>query len=91
MLKRAEILAVGTVQGVGFRAFVVQEATRLGLVGWTKNLTNGDVFTIAEGNENDLATLYTALQTGSRYAHVERHHIMWSNATGEFTSFTVQW
>jgi acylphosphatase len=90
MLKRAEILAVGKVQGVGFRAFVVQEATRLGLVGWTKNLTSGDVLTVAEGNENDLAALYKALQTGPRFAHVERHHLTWSNATGEFSSFTVR-
>lgn len=91
MLKRAEILVSGKVQGVGFRAFVVREAERFGICGWTKNLANGDVQTIAEAEEDVLMELYSALQAGPRFAHVERHHITWSEATGEFTRFEVRW
>lgn len=91
MLKCAEILVSGRVQGVGFRAFVVQEAGRLRLTGWTKNLANGDVQTVAEGSMDALSEFYTSLQRGPMFAEVMRHRITWSEARGEFARFDVRW
>jgi hydrogenase maturation protein HypF len=58
---RLHILVRGAVQGVGFRPFVFQEATRLGLTGWVCNSTEG-VLIEAEGERNGINTLVEALR-----------------------------
>ncbi|CUT02300.1 Acylphosphatase, partial [Candidatus Kryptonium thompsonii] len=45
----AHIIVKGLVQGVGFRWFVQKHANHLGLKGWTRNLSNGDVEIEVEG------------------------------------------
>ncbi len=44
----------GRVQGVGFRYFVFRKAVSLGIKGYVKNLSNGDVEVIAEGSKNNM-------------------------------------
>ena len=61
----------GRVQGVGFRWFVARQAAELSLTGWVKNLPNGQVEVVAEGESASLARLGEALRTGPRMAHVE--------------------
>lgn len=48
--KRVHIIVSGLVQGVGFRMFVVREASARSLSGWTRNLPDGTVEIEAEGN-----------------------------------------
>jgi acylphosphatase len=48
---RAEIIAEGFVQGVGFRYFVYRHAQQLGLNGFTRNLFTGEVETVVEGEK----------------------------------------
>src|SRR5437660_11118328 len=54
-----ELYAVvaGYVQGVGFRYFVVEKAQRLGLHGYVRNQTNGDVEVVAQGTRPALENL----------------------------------
>ncbi len=87
---RIEIHVSGRVQGVGYRAFVLQEASRLLLTGWTKNLPNGDVQTIAEGSKQALEELLERLREGPRYAEVMHHRVVFLEATGEFSAFSVR-
>ncbi len=54
----------GWVQGVGFRYFVLDRATALGLVGWVANEPDGSVRCVAEGPRTDLETLLAALTEG---------------------------
>jgi len=61
----------GRVQGVGFRFFVVREAERLGLCGYTCNLPDGSVEVVATGSEDRLAALEERLRQGPRGARVE--------------------
>jgi acylphosphatase len=58
------------VQGVGFRYFVVETATRLGVEGYTRNLDDGSVAVYASGSESQLSDLAAALWKGPRYADV---------------------
>ncbi len=67
---RHRYLVRGRVQGVGFRWFVVQEGERLGLVGVVRNLRDGSVEVLAEGNMEALAELERALREGPRGAIV---------------------
>ncbi|MCE5198645.1 MAG: acylphosphatase [Armatimonadota bacterium] len=87
MQKRLHAVVQGRVQGVGFRYFVMETAREFQLVGIVRNLRNGDVEVIAEGEEGALEALLVALKNGPRMARVDNVHTAWSPSTGEFTSF----
>lgn len=80
----------GRVQGVGFRAFVQNNASRLGLTGWVRNRRNGNVEVIAEGERETLGKLLNALHRGPASAHVTDVNSEWLSASGEFTTFTIK-
>jgi len=88
--RRLEVTLRGRVQGVGFRMFVVDRARQLGLRGWVANEAGGTVRTVAEGPEDHLSSLLTALRDGPRGARVEGVTETWSDSTGEFGSFTIR-
>ena len=70
-LKRLEAHIYGFVQGVGFRYFVQRNALKLKLSGYAKNMPDGSVEVIAEGEENILLKLVEALRKGNTYSEVE--------------------
>ncbi|MCE5313601.1 MAG: acylphosphatase [Armatimonadota bacterium] len=86
--KRLHAVVQGRVQGVGFRYFVLERAGELQLVGVVRNLRNGDVEVIAEGEEGPLEALLVALHNGPRMSHVENVHVAWTTPTGEFVRFS---
>ncbi|MGH7607098.1 MAG: acylphosphatase, partial [Gemmatimonadales bacterium] len=61
----------GMVQGVGFRWFVSREAERLHLGGFVRNLPDGTVEVVSQGDEKALEVLDQALRRGPRAARVE--------------------
>jgi acylphosphatase len=61
----------GRVQGVGFRMFVLREAHKLGISGFTRNLYDGRVEVLAHGTPAQLAELRVALQRGARFSRVD--------------------
>ena len=60
----------GSVQGVGFRWFVLQQARRLGLGGFARNCEDGTVEVVASGEDAALTRLERALRTGPDLATV---------------------
>lgn len=62
----------GRVQGVFFRAATCQQAARLGLKGWVRNLRDGRVEVLACGEEPALEALQQWLRNGPEMARVER-------------------
>lgn len=62
--------ASGRVQGVGYRAFVLDHARILGLAGWVRNAPDGTVQGQAEGKAEVLEALRVALRGGPPWAHV---------------------
>lgn len=80
----------GRVQGVGFRAFVVENATALGVSGWARNRWDGSVEVLAEGDRETLEKLLVALRRGPRISNVTKIDQEWGEASGEFTSFHVK-
>jgi len=89
MQRRLTAIVQGRVQGVGFRYFVMDRAQDLRLVGTCRNLRNGDVEVIAEGEQGVLEALLAGLRVGPRMAFVENVHVVWLPPTNEFTSFAL--
>ena len=61
----------GRVQGVGFRWFVVRQAERLNIQGWTRNLADGRVEVLAAGHDEDLLKFEKAISNGPRLSRVD--------------------
>ena len=70
-MKTVRFTVSGRVQGVGFRWFVMREATRLDLAGYVRNLPDGTVEVVAQGSVAALATLESALRHGPPAARVQ--------------------
>ena len=60
----------GKVQGVWFRASTQEQAERLGITGWAKNLPDGRVEVLACGNKEKIEELYAWLKHGPQLAKV---------------------
>ena len=80
----------GRVQGVGFRAFVIGHAQRLGLTGWVRNRWDGTVETVAEGERDALDDFLRQLNNGPGPAYVEDVEVEWRSADGKFERFHVR-
>lgn len=89
-LARLEARVKGRVQGVGFRYFVLSEATRLGLTGWVSNEQDGSVQCVAEGPRADLEALLEILKEGPALAIVEYVAEDWLPYTGHWGTFGVR-
>lgn len=87
---RLHAIVEGRVQGVGFRAFVLEHALELGLTGWVRNRWDGTVEVVAEGPNMELENLLTALRRGPHSYTTSGVQTEWLDATGEFTRFQVR-
>jgi len=61
----------GTVQGVGFRFFTQRAAARHQVLGYVRNLKDGRVEALAEGNEKSVEDFKHDLTAGPTYSKVE--------------------
>ncbi|BDA80535.1 acylphosphatase [Leptospira kobayashii] len=88
--KRARIVVRGTVQGVGFRYYIMQKAQEMRLKGYTQNLPNGEVEAVVEGDKLFIEDLYRAMQRGPTKAKVTDHAIDWADAKNQFRTFSIK-
>lgn len=88
--RRLRALVSGRVQGVCYRAFVSDEARRLGLVGTVRNLPDGRVEVVGEGPEAALGELARRLRTGPPGAAVGTVDERWEEPTGAFPGFRIE-
>ncbi len=84
------VLISGKVQGVGFRNFTRNNAKKLGVNGYAKNLANGKVEVVAEGDLLHLDLLIEKLEQGPRASRVDDVDIEERDFTGEYKSFNVR-
>ncbi|MBU2560934.1 MAG: acylphosphatase [Nanoarchaeota archaeon] len=71
VIKRVRMVIKGKVQGVFFRDFAKQNANKLGIVGYAKNLKNGCLEIVAQGEEKKLNDYIILCKRGPIFAKVE--------------------
>jgi acylphosphatase len=77
----------GIVQGVGFRWWTRSKARELGLVGSVRNLDDGRVAVVAEGDRATCQALLDALGGPDAPGHVDQVVSRWDDARGDFRDF----
>jgi acylphosphatase len=86
---RAHVLISGRVQGVAYRYFAEKYAKSFGITGWVKNLYDGRVEVLAQGDREDLDLFLARLKEGPRLALVEDFDVTWEEFTDEFQDFQI--
>lgn len=89
MKARARILLSGHVQGVAFRQHAVEAAQRLGVTGWVRNLPDGRVEALAEGDKVAVDSLVAWCRHGPRLARVDEVRVTWEPHRAEFDEFRI--
>jgi acylphosphatase len=89
MTKRLEAIVSGRVQMVMFRDFVQRKASALRLTGEVRNLKDGTVRVLAEGEHTSLERLHKHLHRGPLLAQVENVSVIWTEAKNDFFSFKI--
>ena len=91
MKVRAYAYVSGRVQGVFFRAETADFANRLGLTGWVRNLSNGRVEALFEGEKEDVEKALDFCRRGPPGARVRNLDVKWEDWQGEFQDFTIRY
>ncbi len=79
----------GHVQGVGFRYFVQESASRLGLNGWVRNNYSGTVELTAEGSREALEHLLELVKRGPSRSIITNVKYEWSKINSKHTQFGI--
>lgn len=88
---RAHVFVSGRVQGVFFRSETRREAKKHGVTGWVRNLPDGRVEAVFEGDEEAVKKLIEFCKHGPPYAKVTRVEVLWENYTSEFSDFEIRY
>lgn len=75
MSRAVEVRVAGRVQGVFFRRYATEEASRLGVAGWVSNEPDGTVLARIEGDEEAVEAMIAWCRRGSPAADVERVNV----------------
>ena len=86
---RAHAVISGRVQGVFFRMETMRAAQRIGVSGWVRNLRDGKVEAVFEGDKTRVDAILDWCKQGPPHAHVTNVKVDWEAYTGEFDSFEV--
>ena len=87
---RVHVWVQGRVQGVGFRAFVQQNAAQIGVTGWVRNVGYDTVEGVAEGTKEQIEGFLQMVRRGPMGSRVDESREEWEQVTGEFEAFRVK-
>ena len=83
MISQAHVFISGRVQGVCYRAFMQDQAIKLGLNGWVRNMHDGRVEAVLEGQKEFIEQAILACKNGPPGARVTDIDITWGSPQGE--------
>ena len=89
-MQRAHVIIHGRVQGVFFRAYAKEKADIRGLSGFVRNMPDGSVEVVAEGNETSIREFIEDLEEGPSSAVVQKLDVKKTDPTNEFLGFEIR-
>lgn len=87
---RAHIFIEGKVQGVGFRNFIQRKAHTMDVTGWVKNLRDGRVEAVFEGEKMDVDQMIEACFDGPPAANVHNVEEEWEEPESDISGFDIK-
>ena len=91
MIKAFRAIVHGRVQVVMYRDFARRAARALSVFGTVKNLPDGSVEIVAEGNEGSLDSFIEKLKVGPLLSKVDRVDVTWQQPLRTFTDFSIRY
>lgn len=88
--RRFEARISGRVQGVGFRFFARETANEFGITGYVRNLPDGSLEVVVEGEEDVLKEFLEMLRNGPRSARVTDIQVAWGSPSNGYDDFLVK-
>jgi len=88
---RAHVFISGFVQGVFFRHETRKMAYRHNVTGWVRNLRDGRVEVVFEGDKKDVESMIAFCHKGPPGAIVRGIEVLWEEPTGEFRDFQIRY
>ena len=83
-------VVTGKVQNVRYRDYVQTSATELKLTGWVRNLPDGTVVVVAQGEPDTLKEFVEYLHEGSLQAQVEGVAVEWRTTKRQDDDFSIK-
>ncbi len=90
MSKRIHVFVSGRVQGVFFRSFVRSQANLKNLRGWVRNLPDGRVEIVAEGDSDRIDDFLELVRAGPTGAKVDSVEVKDETASHKFQEFSIR-
>jgi len=88
---RVHIFVSGRVQGVYFRANTRKRAQELGVFGWVRNLPDGRVEAVFEGDKEKVEKMVRWAKRGPFWAKINNSEIQQEDCKGEFENFEIKY
>ena len=82
-MKRAHVRIYGRVQGVFFRANTKEMAEKLGVAGWVRNMPDGSVEAVFEGDDEAVEQIIEWCHQGPEMARVDEVYVEYEKPEGE--------
>jgi acylphosphatase len=87
--RRAHVWISGRVQGVFFRAYTGEAAHRIGVTGWVRNLVDGRVEAVFEGEADKVEKMIDWCWEGSPFSRVEKVEVVEEVYSGDFDRLVI--
>ena len=88
---RAHVFIAGRVQGVFFRQSTKRKAQSEGLVGWVRNLDDGRVEAVFEGEEAGVKSAIKWCRSGPDGSKVDELEVSWDESPVGFEDFSIRY
>ncbi len=89
-IKRFHLIISGRVQGVSYRMSAWEKARQLGLNGWVRNLNNGSVEMVIEGDTSLVKQMTDWAEQGPRFASVTNVDVSEEKVSGDLEDFEIR-
>lgn len=89
-MKRMEVIFSGSVQGVGFRYTAETLSRKFPVTGFVRNLSDGTVELVAEGEEEVLTGFLAAIKDSSLRENIRGAEVSWKDAEDIFIRFMIE-